>query len=78
MKDRLLTLALFVLWMPAMAIGQAHFGPGVANIRDYAIPKPGIYAAVYNYGYKNFYSDRQQRNQDQPDFCRQYSRQPES
>jgi hypothetical protein len=51
MKDRLLTLALFVLGMPAMVVGQAHFGPGVGNIRDYSVPEPGLYAVVYNYGY---------------------------
>jgi hypothetical protein len=51
MKERLPSLTLFVLWVPAMAVGQAHFGPGVANIRDYAVPEPGLYAAVYNYGY---------------------------
>jgi hypothetical protein len=38
MKDRLLTLTLFVLWVPAMAVGQVHFGPGVGNIRDYPSP----------------------------------------
>jgi len=28
-----------------------HFAPGVANIRDFVIPAPGLYAAIYNYGY---------------------------
>jgi hypothetical protein len=28
-----------------------HFAPGVANIRDYVVPEPGFYGAVYNYWY---------------------------
>jgi len=27
-----------------------HFNGGVMNIRDYRMPDPGLYAAVYNYG----------------------------
>lgn len=26
-----------------------HFAPGVANIRDYAVPDPGFYGVLYNY-----------------------------
>lgn len=40
-----------VLGMAPAALGQAHYSPGVASIRDYAEPEPGLYAAVYNYGY---------------------------
>ena len=36
---------------PTLSRAQAHFAPGVANIRDYAVPQPGLYVAVYNYGY---------------------------
>src|SRR6187455_2008174 len=28
-----------------------HFAPGVLNIRDFAMPDSGFYAAVYNYFY---------------------------
>ena len=28
-----------------------HFGGGLMNIRDYVVPEPGWYAAVYNYFY---------------------------
>jgi hypothetical protein len=28
-----------------------HFAPGVANIRDYAVPDPGFYGVLYNYWY---------------------------
>jgi hypothetical protein len=51
MRYHFLRFAMFLLWVPAVAFGQSHFGPGVANIRDYAVPEPGVYAAVYNYGY---------------------------
>ncbi len=30
---------------------QAHFGPGVANIRDYSMPDDGLYFVAYNYSY---------------------------
>lgn len=51
----------FVLCIVAIAAGTAHtaevghFTPGVVNIRDFALPAPGIYGLVYNYGY---FSDR--------------------
>ena len=35
----------------AFAAEIGHFNPGVANIRDYALPSPGIYGVVYNYKY---------------------------
>jgi len=28
-----------------------HFAPGVLNIRDFAMPEPGFYGVLYNYGY---------------------------
>ena len=28
-----------------------HFGGGVMNIRDYVMPDPGVYTAIYNYFY---------------------------
>jgi hypothetical protein len=33
----------------AREIGQ--FAPGVLNIRDFAMPEPGFYGVLYNYGY---------------------------
>ncbi|RPJ38489.1 MAG: hypothetical protein EHM21_16785, partial [Chloroflexi bacterium] len=35
----------------ASAAEIGHYAPGVANIRDLAVPEPGFYVAVYNYGY---------------------------
>jgi hypothetical protein len=37
--------------MTAFAAEIGHFNPGVANIRDYALPSPGFYGVLYNYGY---------------------------
>ena len=45
------SIALIALFLPLIATAQAHFAPGVANIRDYAVPAPGLYLAAYNYGY---------------------------
>ena len=28
-----------------------HFTPGVPSIRDFAMPEPGFYGVLYNYGY---------------------------
>jgi hypothetical protein len=44
--------ALIVLFAPALTFAQAHFTPGLANIRDYTVPDPGLYVAVYNYSYQ--------------------------
>lgn len=30
---------------------QAHFSPGVPNIRDLIVPEPGYYGVIYNYWY---------------------------
>src|SRR5437773_7082320 len=45
-------MAIVLGCMPRLAVGQAHFGPGVASIRDYAVPEPGLYVALYDYWYK--------------------------
>jgi hypothetical protein len=52
MKHRFLLFTLSLLLAPTLTLAQAHFAPGVANIRDYAVPAPGLYVAVYNYGYE--------------------------
>jgi hypothetical protein len=48
---RLMLLAASSLSAPTLLLGQAHYSPGTASIRDYAMPDPGMYLAVYNYGY---------------------------
>jgi hypothetical protein len=40
-----------LLCVPEDSLAQAHFTAGVADIRDYSMPDPGIYGIVYNYGY---------------------------
>lgn len=47
----LVVVALLWAIAPARLFAQAHFTPGVADIRDYSMPDPGIYTIVYNYGY---------------------------
>lgn len=37
---------------PAYAGEIGHFAPGAFNIRDFALPDPGFYWGVYNYGYR--------------------------
>lgn len=45
-------LVLFLLFAASSKVqAQAHYQPGIANIRDYSMPEPGLYLAVYNYGY---------------------------
>jgi hypothetical protein len=43
-----------VILLGAIAAGTAyaqdHFAPGLANIRDWTVPDPGLYGALYNYG----------------------------
>jgi hypothetical protein len=34
----------------AAACAQDHYAPAVANIRDWTVPDPGLYGALYNYG----------------------------
>jgi len=50
---KLITLAscLSAMLLSAQAGEIGHFAPGVLNIRDYAMPAPGYYALIYNYGY---------------------------
>jgi hypothetical protein len=43
--------ALLHLAMPARAGDTGHYVGGLMNIRDYAVPDPGFYAALYNYYY---------------------------
>ncbi len=33
------------------AYAQDHYVPGVANMRDWIVPGPGLYGALYNYGF---------------------------
>ena len=28
-----------------------HYAPGVVNIRDFAVPEPGLYGVLYTYAY---------------------------
>ena len=55
MRRRPLSLFIVLMLLPVCfslpLLAQAHFAPGVANIRDYAVPEPGLYLAIYNYGY---------------------------
>ncbi|WP_367870944.1 transporter [Luteolibacter sp. Populi] len=44
-----ITLPLSFAALHAGEIG--HFAPGVLNIRDFAMPEPGFYGVLYNYGY---------------------------
>jgi hypothetical protein len=46
---RVSCLAAALLTAHAGEIG--HFAPGVPNIRDFAMPGPGFYGVLYNYGY---------------------------
>jgi hypothetical protein len=46
-----LTLALLVSAGKASAGEIGHFAPGIANIRDFVMPEPGIYGVLYNYFY---------------------------
>ncbi len=46
---RTLLLAVAATTVAAGEIG--HFNPGVVNVRDYVMPAPGFYGALYNYVY---------------------------
>lgn len=46
-----LVSALAFTTVAAQAGEIGHFAPGVANIRDYTVPEPGFYGAVYDYWY---------------------------
>jgi hypothetical protein len=53
--NRILAAALVGALAFATAVARAgeigHFNGGVLNIRDYLVPEPGFYGAVYNYYY---------------------------
>ena len=36
---------------PAVGGEIGHSAPGVANVRDFIMPEPGVYATLYNYYY---------------------------
>lgn len=35
----------------ASASEIGHYAAGLLNLRDLAVPEPGVYGAIYNYGY---------------------------
>src|SRR5205823_4128672 len=45
------TTAAVTLLLNARAGEIGHFNGGVMNIRDYVMPDPGLYTAIYNYFY---------------------------
>ncbi len=58
MKNKIvktLSLAVIMAALTLVLNGQAgeigHFNGGVMNIRDYVVPEPGLYGAIYNYFY---------------------------
>ncbi len=46
-----LTVTLFAAALGAHAAEIGHYNGGILNIRDYFVPEPGIYGALYNYFY---------------------------
>jgi len=46
-----LTVAMLTATLGAHAAEVGHFNGGLLNIRDYVVPEPGIYGALYNYFY---------------------------
>jgi len=51
-KFTLLVVAALFSSIPVVQAGEiGHFAPGVLNIRDFAMPAPGVYGVIYNYGY---------------------------
>jgi hypothetical protein len=56
MRRKILALGSVILFciittITAYAGETGHFVPGVANIRDLAVPPAGFYGVIYNYGY---------------------------
>jgi hypothetical protein len=52
LSSLLVVTGAFVLMPCSTRAGEpGHFNPGVASIRDFAVPDPGLYFIVYNYGY---------------------------
>jgi len=51
-RIRLLTAAAAIAGAGSVWAGElGHYGPGLANIRDFHIPEPGFYVLLYNYFY---------------------------
>ena len=50
-KATLAGLTVLALSLTARAAEIGHYAPGVLNIRDFVVPEPGFYGAVYNYFY---------------------------
>jgi hypothetical protein len=54
-KAGLVTRIALLIAIAAGSVAHAseigHYAPGVANIRDLAVPAPGFYTVIYNYGY---------------------------
>jgi hypothetical protein len=53
---KLIKFTTLTLLAPIAALSVAageigHYGGGFMNLRDYFVPDPGFYAAIYNYGY---------------------------
>ena len=44
-------MAALTLVLNAQASEIGHYAPGLLNIRDFVLPKLGIYGAIYNYFY---------------------------
>jgi hypothetical protein len=54
MKPKLIPLMTFAVLTAALTAHAGeigHFNGGVMNIRDYVVPEPGLYVAIYNYFY---------------------------
>ena len=52
LRIALVGTAILAAGLDARAAEVGHFNGGVMNIRDYVVPDPGWYAAVYNYFYE--------------------------
>jgi hypothetical protein len=50
-QPTLLAAALVFTAIPAGAGEIGHYAGGLMNLRDYFVPDPGFYGAIYNYGY---------------------------
>jgi hypothetical protein len=58
MKDKIISISRVAAIVIALKLIESanageigHFNGGVMNIRDYVLPDPGVYAAIYNYFY---------------------------
>jgi hypothetical protein len=51
-RIRLLTAATAIAGAGSVWAGElGHYGPGLANIRDFVVPEPGFYGLLYDYFY---------------------------